>query len=138
VLIVDDIHWAEPALLDLLARLPGALPGSPVLVLCLSRRELHERSPEWPVTVRLEPLADEAAAALLASLGAPAEVRTKLAQAAAGNPLYAEELVAMLVDEGILKAAGEGFVLQRPLEEIALPVSLNALLSDRLVNAHRK
>jgi class 3 adenylate cyclase len=115
VVLVDDIHWAEAALLDLLADLPTA--GGPILVLCTARPELLEARPDWPVAVRLEPLGATEVESLLEALEAPAATRVRIARASAGNPLFAEELVAW---------AGEGGDLD------AIPTSLNALLASRL------
>jgi class 3 adenylate cyclase len=117
ILVVDDIQWAERVLLDLLGGLPAALPDVPVLVICLARPELLERDPGWPVTVRLGPLGQGAVDALLSGLGAPDGLRERLAAAAAGNPLFAVELVAWLAEGG-------------ELEE--MPSGLNALLGARL------
>jgi class 3 adenylate cyclase/tetratricopeptide (TPR) repeat protein len=117
VLLVDDSHWAEPALLDMLTGLVKALPQTPLLIVCLARPELLENRPDWPVDVRLEPLGEVEVETLLESLEAPAAAREWIAQTAAGNPLYAEELVAWARDGGDLGA---------------LPTSLNALLSARL------
>ena len=69
--MIDDIQWGERVPLDLLDGLPPALPGRPVLILSLARPELLGRDPDWPVTVRLAPLAPGAVDALLAGLGAP-------------------------------------------------------------------
>jgi class 3 adenylate cyclase/tetratricopeptide (TPR) repeat protein len=117
VVLIDDIHWAEPALLDLLDRLPAAIGSSPVLVLCLTRPELREHRFDWPVTLVVEPLGAADIDALLETLEAPAETRVRLALAAAGNPLYAEELVAWV------RAGGD---------VNDLPMGLNALLGARL------
>jgi class 3 adenylate cyclase/tetratricopeptide (TPR) repeat protein len=116
VLLVDDIHWAEPALLDLLGRLPELI-DAPVLVLCLARPELLDDRPDWPVTIGVGPLGAPEIDELLESLHAPAETRVRLAHAAAGNPLYAEELVAWVREGGDVND---------------LPTSLNALLGARL------
>jgi class 3 adenylate cyclase/predicted ATPase len=117
LVLVEDIHWAEPALLDLLAGLPQTIGQVPVLVLCLARPDLLEVRPEWSVTVALEPLGPREVDALLESLDAPPPVRVRIAQAAAGNPLFAEELVAWSREGGDVDA---------------LPTTLNALLGARL------
>jgi class 3 adenylate cyclase/predicted ATPase len=124
VAVIDDIQWAEGVMLELLASLPRTLSDTPILVLCLARPELRERAPDWAVTVALEGLGDRDLQELLAGLGAPEAVRGRLANLAAGNPLFAEELVSMLADEGALDASG--------LDRIELPDSLNPLLSARL------
>jgi class 3 adenylate cyclase len=117
VVFIDDIHWGEPALLDLLERLPRLLDTAPVLILCLARPELADHRPGWEVTVKLDPLSGAQVDALLERLDAPAGARVRIAHAAAGNPLYAEELVAWVREGGDLDA---------------LPTSLNALLGARL------
>ncbi len=117
LVVIDDIQWAEPALLDLLERLPAAIGTSPVLLLCLARPELLEQRLDWPVTISAEPLGATEVEALLEQLQAPAEARVRLAVAAAGNPLYAEELVAWVREGG---------------DADDLPTTLNALLGARL------
>ena len=135
VVLVDDIHWAEPALLDLLAGLPATiarradpapLPGAAGAARAPARTG---RS-----TVRLEPLGEarRRRAAREPARDAPPAVRARLAQAAAGNPLFAEELVAMLLDEGVLRRTGGVCTLAGDLDALALPASLNALLGARL------
>jgi class 3 adenylate cyclase/tetratricopeptide (TPR) repeat protein len=134
LLIVDDIHWGEPTLLDLLADLPEGNDDAPILLLCLARPDLLESRPDWEATVRLQPLAETEVESLLGSLlgGAPAGVGAKLLKASAGNPLFVEELVAMLVEEGVLRPEDGSWALERELDSVALPASLNALLGARL------
>ena len=98
-------------------RLPGRIGRRAVIVLCLARPELLEARPDWPVTVRLEPLDAAEVDALLDQLDAPASVRVRIAQTAGGNPLYAEELVAWVQEGGDLDD---------------MPTTLNALLGARL------
>ncbi len=117
LLVIDDIHWAEPALLEMLLDLSRRIRDASILVICLARPELVERRPGWPITVTLGPLGASEVDELLEGLAAPPAARVRLAQAAGGNPLYAEELVAWVSEGGSLDA---------------LPPSLNALLSSRL------
>jgi class 3 adenylate cyclase/tetratricopeptide (TPR) repeat protein len=134
LVVVEDIHWAEDTLLDLLAGLPAAIGEAPILLLCLARPELLEHRPEWEVTVRLEALgADDVDALVRSLLGeVPEAVRERLAEACAGNPLFAEELVAMLLDEGVLHVENGACTLRGDLDTLALPASLHALLGARL------
>jgi class 3 adenylate cyclase len=139
VVRIDDIHWAEPALLELLSGLPAMISGAPLLVLCAGRTELLERRPHWPVTVALKPLDDRDANTLLVNIlgDAPVRVLSKLARTTAGNPLFAEEFVAMLIDDGVLRREGERWVVAGDLDTIPLPPSLNALLGARLDRLER-
>ena len=117
VLIIEDLHWAEDALLDLLSRLASEA-HEPVLVLCTARPELLERHAVWPVTIALEPLSPEDAAEIAMSLlTVPEETRQRLIAAAGGNPLFLEELIQ--------------FVRERD-DGRSLPPALHALLSARL------
>jgi class 3 adenylate cyclase len=122
LVVVDDIHWADPPLLELLGALPAAIRSTPVLLVCLARPELLERRSDWHVDVRLEPLAGDEVTALIESIAGatPVPMREQLARIAAGNPLFVEELVAMVLEE-----RGE-------LDALELPTSLHALLGARL------
>jgi class 3 adenylate cyclase/tetratricopeptide (TPR) repeat protein len=108
VLVFEDLHWADDALLDFVDSLPDRVTGVPLLVVCSARPELLERRPDWgggkrnATTVSLAPLSDEDTARLLADLLGtpvlPAEQQTVLLQRAGGNPLFAEEYARMLAD----------------------------------------
>ena len=101
VVVVEDAHWAEPTLLDLLEYLEAFSSGAPILVVCLARRELLESRPEWgssrPV-LELEALADADARALVEGLtprGLRPHTTRRILQLAEGNPLFLEQLVAV-------------------------------------------
>ena len=108
VLVFEDLHWADDALLDFVDSLPDRVTGVPLLVVCSARPELLERRPDWgggkrnATTVSLAPLSNEDTARLLAELLGtpvlPAEQQTVLLQRAGGNPLFAEEYARMLAD----------------------------------------
>jgi predicted ATPase len=79
IVVLDDIHWAEPALLELLDEMPRLIGETPLLLVCLARPELLEQRPDWPVTIRLEPLVAADVDTLLEVLEAPAGVRVRTA-----------------------------------------------------------
>jgi hypothetical protein len=103
VMVFDDIHWAEPAFLDLLGRLDGRAAG-PILLVCAARPDLLEHRPDWPATIRVGPLDDRDSSRLLHGLIVPGRgaMERRIAAAAEGNPLFLEQLVAMLGEEGAL------------------------------------
>ena len=115
VCVLEDIHWAEETLLDLIEHLALLSSGAPIFLLCLARPELTERRPQWPAALRLEPLSDDDADALLPQTLA-GELRRRIARTAGGNPLFLTEMVAMT------RAPGE----------VAVPPTLQALLAARI------
>jgi predicted ATPase/class 3 adenylate cyclase/predicted Ser/Thr protein kinase len=126
VLVLEDIHWAEPTLLDLLEHVARFSREAAILLACLSRRELLDERPEWCADahdLRLEigPLADHEIATLLADAAdLPDELATRIAATAEGNPLFAEQLLAL--------------ALEHPQEaaRLSLPPAIQALLAARL------
>jgi class 3 adenylate cyclase/predicted ATPase len=126
VLVFEDIHWAEPTLFDLLEYLAGWIHDAPVLLLCLARPELVDERPTWltapgGIGVVLEPLSEREAAALLEEVAREwpldADARARITAAAEGNPLYVEQMAAMLAEGA-------------PPD--AIPPSIQALLASRL------
>jgi predicted ATPase len=101
VVVIDDIHWAEPTVLELLEHLLDNVAEAPVLLLCSSRHDLLEEHPDWSERPRatrlvLEPLSEADAAQvvenLLGNAGLPEEVRARIVAAAEGNPLFVEQM----------------------------------------------
>jgi tetratricopeptide (TPR) repeat protein len=142
VTVWEDIHWAEPTLLDLMEYLLDMATDVPVLFLCPARPELLEARPGWggtrqnSSTLHLEALSDDAAASLLDSLpGAsalPPGLRSRIQTAAEGNPLYLEEMLGMLVDDGHLVQDEGHWVARDDLEAVQVPPSVRALLATRI------
>jgi class 3 adenylate cyclase len=111
LLLVDDIHRADEALLDLLEYVVARAGRSPLLLICTSRPELLERRPEWGggrsnfVTIGLDTLPRDQAEQLISELlvsTTPESLRMSILERAEGNPFYVEEIVRMLVDRGLL------------------------------------
>ena len=137
VVILEDLHWAEPPMLDLADAVVDRVHG-PVLFLCLARPELLEQRPTWAVgkpraiTTTLSPLSSEDArrvAVLLLGEHAPAPIVDRLCQTAEGNPLYLEQLTAMLSDHGFLV---DGGWVGSDDADIEIPDTLQMLLASRL------
>jgi DNA-binding SARP family transcriptional activator/tetratricopeptide (TPR) repeat protein len=127
LVVLEDIHWAEPTLLELIEYLGTWLSEAPVLVLCLARPELLEKRPGWGAqaeTIILDPLSEDDAHALVGGLagaiGVSDEVRSRIVQAAEGNALFVEQLHAYVTED----------VGAEELESV--PPSIEALLSSRL------
>src|SRR6266545_2944777 len=113
LLVLDDLHWAEAAFLDLVESLVDRSRDAPIVVLCVAREELLERQPgflsgrERAEMLGLERLAEEESDALSEALcseaGLSAETRRRIAEGAEGNPLFLEQLVALAAEEGGLE-----------------------------------
>ena len=144
VLVFEDLHWADEALLAFLEYLAEWSQGVPLLVLCAARPELYERRPGWGAgqrnahTINLSPLSDRETAELVSSLATTTtvlseELERAILERAGGNPLYAEEFVRLLADRGPGQG-GDG------LAQAALPESVQALIAARLdtLNPERK
>jgi class 3 adenylate cyclase/tetratricopeptide (TPR) repeat protein len=141
VLVLDDIHWAEPTLLDLIEHLADWSRGAPILVVCTARPELLDTRPNWgggkpnASSTLLEPLTAGESERLVANLVGtelPAQVLQRIAAAAEGNPLFVEEMVGMLIDEGRLVAGEGGWTVHGELDEALVPASIQTLITSRL------
>jgi class 3 adenylate cyclase/tetratricopeptide (TPR) repeat protein len=140
VLVFEDLHWADPGLLDFIDHLLEWSSNSPIYVITLSRPELLERRPGWGagrrnfVALSLEPLTEAAMRELLAGLvpGLPDRAIKAILDRAGGVPLYAVETVRMLVAEGKLEEADGAFRPVGDLGDLAVPETLHALIAARL------
>ena len=141
VLVFEDLHWADDALLDFIDHLADWARDVPMLVVCTARPELLDRRGGWgggkrnALTVALSPLADTDIARLISTLLEqallPAETQVMLLSTAAGNPLYAEEYVRMLIDRGHLQHDGGRWRLTVGAE-LPVPESVHGLIAARL------
>ena len=143
LLVLEDLHWAEPTLLDLVEYALDLATDVPLLVLATARPELLESRPGWgggrpnATILRLEPLGPDAAGELLAGLtggsAIPASLASRILSAAEGTPLYVEEFVGLLRDEGTLRETGDGqWQMRGDLAGLVVPPTVQALLAVRL------
>ncbi len=143
VLVIDDLHWAEPLLLDLVEHLVQWGGGVALLVLVGARPELRETRSSLAtpggLVAEVMTLAglDAGAATRLAAnvIGAtdlPAAVAAKVLAASEGNPLFVGELVRMLVHEGALKREGDRWTTGAALAALEMPPTIHALLAARI------
>lgn len=142
VVVFDDIHWAEPPLLELIEYLATWTRDAPLLILCPSRPELLDTRPGWASgrmeagRISLEPLTAEESRALLAALLAvdelPAELRQRVLDRAEGNPLFVEEVVRMLIEEGVVQSRDGHWFATQDAANVRVPDSVEALIRARL------
>ena len=141
VMLIDDIHWAEDTFLELLTYLVDAVEA-PLVLVCSSRPDLLEEHTEWSQEkdnvhrIILQPLSEnessEVAQNLLGS-SLDEAVRTRIVEAAQGNPLFVEQMLSMLIDDRIVERSPEGtWILIGDLGSITIPPTIAALLTARL------
>jgi predicted ATPase len=130
VVVLDDVHWAEATFLDLVEHVLEFAEDTPLLLVALARPEFLDERPLWAShreelsLIRLEPLTDEQTGVLIDALAAdaplPEEIRRRIGAASAGNPLFLEQMLAMLSDND--HAGGD----------VAVPPTIQALLAARI------
>ena len=127
IVVVDDIHWAEPTLLDLLEYLADFTRDARLLILCTARPEILDNRPSWSaprpnaILITLQPLPAEQIETLVDELGQlPTHDRDRIIAAAEGNPLFVEQLVAMSSEQGTNS------------ERLEIPPTIQALLAARI------
>ena len=129
VVVFDDIHWGEPTFLDLVDHVTDWTNDAPVLIVCVARPELFDVREQWAggkpnaTSVRLEPLSDVESATLLDNLAGPdleEAARQRVVETAGGNPLFVEEMLALLLED------------DREPETFQVPSTIQALLAARL------
>ncbi len=136
VLVVDDLQWAEPTLLDLVGYLVRSCREAPILLLCLARNDLLEEHPDrltqlpFASTLHLAPFGDRETTQLIDDLldgdRLDPGLRNRIAEAGGGNPLFVEEILQMLRDYDLLDT-------EVPVgATMTVPPTIHALLAARL------
>jgi class 3 adenylate cyclase len=137
VVLVEDLHWAQDDLLDILMSGLDVVAG-PLLLLVTARPELLERDPAWAergTLLRLDALStlessrlvDELVPAVL-----PPSIRSVVVERAEGNPFFAEELIGSLMDRGVLRREGSEWVTEDLPPDFRVPDTVQALLAARI------
>lgn len=143
VIIVDDVQWAEPLLLDLLDHLVEWVRDAPVFLVALARPEIRELRPALAeVGRRVEAVlsldgldaaaTEQLAARLLGAEELPAGLSERLPESTQGNPLFVRELVRMLVDDGVVSRSGDQWVLTIDADAVEVPPTIQSLLASRV------
>lgn len=144
VIFLEDLHWADRSSLDALDHLFQDLSSSPILTVAMTRPGLFQRFPAWgeasPLQQRINllPLIGENGRLLVEEVlkkleNIPTSLRLLIAENAEGNPFYVEEMVKMLIDEGIIVNVEPRWRLQaNQISEIKVPPSLTGVLQARL------
>jgi predicted ATPase len=143
VVVLDDLHLAEPTLLDLIEQVAALARQAPILLVAVARVDLLEQRRHWGggmpngSTLMLEPLDSNESLTLLGDLAGqgtlPPEVRRHIAETAEGNPLFLEEIVGMLIEERHLRRQGGGWVVSDLATwTLTTPPTIHAILAARL------
>ncbi len=140
-IVFEDIHWAEPAMLDLIEHL-AEWSRAPLFLVCLARPDLRDVRPSWgggatnAAAIDLSPLGPEDTRRLIAELLAiddlPEALRSDVVTRAEGNPLYVEEFLRMLMETGRVERRGDRWIGAGDLATLSVPPTLHGLISARL------
>jgi len=144
VILLDDLHWADEGSLDFVNHLVVHCGDLPIFVLCLTRSTLFERRPLWGsgrsehLRIDLEPLSKRGTRELIEALlrrleTVPTALRDLLASSAEGNPYFVEELIGMLIDDGVIVTTSEPWrVSADKLLDVRVPSTLAGVLQARI------
>jgi class 3 adenylate cyclase/tetratricopeptide (TPR) repeat protein len=142
VVIFDDIHWAEQILLDVIEHVADTSDGVPLLILCSARHELLDERPGFLVgrhgahRIELRELSRADMAQVLGSLigdlQLPASLEDRILSVADGNPLFAEQMIAMLIDSGVICEQGGGWEFAGGDDDVTVSPNISSLLASRL------
>ena len=144
VMLLEDLQWADDSSLDLVVQLVSELADAPLLVVGAARPGLFERRPNWGEgqeayrRLELEPLSKRASRALVQEIlqkavQVPRELRELIVDAAEGNPYYVEELIKMLIEDGVIVRGEPQWQVQvERLAKVRVPPTLTAVLQARL------
>ncbi|UCH27350.1 MAG: tetratricopeptide repeat protein [Trueperaceae bacterium] len=143
VIFLEDVHWADESSLDLLLPLIGELSSRPALVIALTRPSLFERVSSWETVthdqrLELQPLTRRESQQLVGEVlkkvvELPHSLRDLIIQNAEGNPFYLEELIKMLIEDGVIEKSEPQWRLHpERLGVVRIPPTLTGVIQARL------
>ncbi|HXY45758.1 MAG TPA: adenylate/guanylate cyclase domain-containing protein [Acidimicrobiales bacterium] len=142
VVVFDDIQWAEPTFLDLIEQILDASLGVPLLLVCGARHEFREDRPGFAAgrrtssQIELEELSPTESGLvvrnLLGEASLPGPLSRRILRLAEGNPLFIEQMLSMLIDDGLLREQAGRWVLSGAAEAVSVPGNVSSLLGARL------
>ncbi len=145
VMVFEDLHWADPGMVDFIDEFAGRAPSVPVLIITLARPELLERRPGWgsgrvnTMAIHLAPLSDGNIADLAAGMipGVTPSITRQIVEKAGGIPLYAIELVRMLINQGLVRQTPDGYEVVEDVTDLEVPDSLHGVVGARIDQLER-
>ena len=142
IVVVDDVQWAEPPIVALIEQLADRVADVPVLIICMARPEFLELRGGWSAgkanatTITLDPLDPLETSTLVSRLleieALPEDLRRQIVERSAGTPLFCEEFIHMLIDEGLVVRDGASWRAAATIDQIRVPQGINAVLAARL------
>jgi class 3 adenylate cyclase len=141
VAVVEDIHWADPTMLDVLDELAERVEG-PILFVCTARSDLLRSRPDWGggrrgfSSLPLDALTSEESARLVSLLldvdELPERLRQRMLERSEGNPFFLEEIVRHLIDDGRLVRVDRGWRVRAGIDDVEIPDNVQAVILARL------
>jgi len=138
VFVVEDVHWIDEASESMLADFLAVIPQTPSMVLITYRPEYHGALQviAGAQTIALTPLSDSDASRLITELLGPdpsvVKIGEVIAERAAGNPLFAEEIIRELAERGVLEGERGGYACSTDVAEVRVPPTLQATIAARI------
>jgi class 3 adenylate cyclase len=142
ILVIDDLQWGEAPFVDAVEQIAERVREAPLMLLCVARPELLESRPGWgagkpnATLITLEPLTPDETATLIGRLldidELPDRLRAEIVERSEGNPLFCEEFLRMLIDEGVVVREGDRWRANAGATRVRVPESIQAVLGARL------
>ncbi len=150
IIFLEDTHWADDSSLDLIDHIVTAIPNAPLLIVCLARLRFLERRPRWGedheayTRLYLKPLSKQSSRALVNEIlqkveHIPPTLHDLIVEGAEGNPFYVEELIKMLIDDGVIVHGEQQWRVElERLDDVRVPSTLTGVLQARLDSLPRE